>query len=102
MLDGVALLADRELRGVGLGIDWKAGRRAGLEIIHEEFGEHLALPGTEATSEHMEAPFSELGPDELGIIHVEAPEGEPIACAPPDGIIVIEAAPEAFVLLSIA
>ena len=50
----------------------------------------------------MEASFGEFGSDELGIIHVEAPEGEPITCAPPDSVIVIQTAPEAFVLLAVA
>ena len=102
MLDGVALLADGEFRGVGLGIDWKARGRAGLEIVDEEFGEDLTLPCAEAAGEHMESSLLQFRSDELGVIDVEAPEGEPIAGAPPDCVVVIEAAPEAFVLLPIA
>ena len=102
MLDRVAFLADRELRGVGLRVDRKARGRAGLEIIHEEFGEDLALPCAETAGEHMEASLLQFRTDELGVIDVETPEGEPIAGAPPDGVIVVEAAPEAFVLLAVA
>ena len=80
------------------------GKRAvaqALGIVDEEFGEDLALPGAESAGEHMETSLRQLRTDELGVIDVEAPEGEPIACAPPDSIVVIEAAPEAFVLLAI-
>ena len=102
MLDRVAFLADREFRRVGLRVDRKARGRAGLEIVDEEFGEDLALPCAETAGEHMEASLLQFRTDELGVIDVETPEGEPIACAPPDGVIVVEAAPEAFVLLAVA
>ena len=102
MLDRVALLSDSELGGIRQRVHRKAGRRAGLEIVDEELREDLALPCAETTGEHMETPFRELRPDKFRIIHVETPEGEPIAGAPPDGVIVIEAAPEAFVLLAVA
>jgi tetratricopeptide (TPR) repeat protein len=76
-----------------------------LEAAVKEFEAFIAAKAeaaAEAASEHMEASFGELGPDELGIIDVEAPEGEPIACAPPDGVIVVQTAPEAFVFLAVA
>ena len=101
MLDRVALLANRELGGIGLGIDRKPRRRARLQVIDEEFELRLGLAFSHASGEEMEAAFFELGSDELGVVHVEASEGEAVTRAPPDGVVVVEAAPESFVFLTV-
>ena len=101
MLDRVALLPDREFRGVGQRVDRKARGGAGLEVVDEELRKDLALPCAEPAGEHMEASLRQLRTDELGVIDVETPEGQPVAGAPPDGIVVVETAPDALVLLTV-
>ncbi len=42
----------------------------------------------------MESSFFQLRPDELGVVDIKASESEPVARAPPDGVVVVQATPE--------
>jgi len=101
VINRVAFLPDAKFGSVRLRVDGELSRRHGLRLIDEKLGDDLTRARTESASDNHPFTNSEFGTSDLGIIHVEAAEGESIAGAPPDRIIIVEAAPEAFIFCTI-
>ena len=102
MLRGVALLSDRQLGGVRRGIDGETTDGHGLGLVDEELDRDGARARPQATRDDVTAAHLEFRSGCLRIVHVETTERQPVAGAPPERVIVIQAAPDALVFAAVA
>ena len=102
VLDCIAFLAYGHAGGICGGIDGKIYGGNGFCGVHEEREFYCASPGVHAPGNDVELPFFEDRAGELGVIFIEAAESAAVPCSPPERVVVIHTAPDAFVFLAVA